>query len=190
MASPDHKTGLAVVVPTSDTRSPTQRKSKQHALNVPRNRLSQVNGNTPPRLMNVSIPPRQPVAVPPARQSNGALFQRQSNGTFRPPARLLNVDQALQFSPFSSIVPSGPGEFPRLLLKQRHLTSSDVIPTPNANLSGSQQIFPSANEHRIARQPLDYLSEELSKTQGKSSMAQRSKHDLLTYLSPDVVTDL
>ena len=190
MASPDHKTGLAVVVPTSDTRSPSQRKSKQHALNVPRNRLSQANGNTPPRLMNVSIPPRQPVAVPPARQSNGALFQRQSNGTLRPPARLLNVDQALQFSPFSSIVPSGPGECPKFLIIQRHLTSSDVIPTPNANLPGSQQMFPTANEHRIARQPLDYLSEELSKTQGKSAIAQRSKHDLLTYLSPDVVTDL
>ena len=190
MASPDHKTGLAVVVPTSDIRSPTQRKIKQHALNVPRNRLSQVNGNTLPR---------QPVAIPPPRQSNGAPFPRQStgvasyqpvNGSLPMKPRLLNVDQALQFSPFSSIVPSGPGECPKFFLEQRHLISLDVIPAPNANLPGSQQIFPTANEHRIARQPLDYLNEELSKTQGQSSIAQRSKHDLLAYLSPDVVTDL
>ena len=200
MASPDHKQGLAVVVPTSDIRSPTQRKSKQHALlNVPRNRLSQVNGNTPPRLMNVGIPPGEPIALSPPRQPNGAPFRRQStgvaslpsaNGTLRPQKRLLNVDQALQFSPFSSIVPSGPREFPSFLLELRYLTSSDIIPTPNANLPGPRHVFPTAKEHRIARQPLDYLSGELSRTQGKSSIAQRSKHDLLAFLGPDIVTDL
>ena len=199
MASPDHKAGLAVVVPTSDSRSPTLKKSKQHALNAHRNRLSQLNGNTPPRVMNASITPRQSVAVPPPRQSNGAPFRRQSNGvapfqrsnaTSPTQPRLLNVDEALQFSPFSSIVPSGPGECSKFFLTQRHLTIPDVVPTPNANLPGSHQIFPTAKEHRIARQPLDYLSEELSKTQGQSSVAQRSKHDLLVYLSPDAVTDL
>ncbi len=42
----------------------------------------------------------------------------------------------------------------------------------------------------MARQPLNYLNEELSKTQGQSSIAQRSKHDLMAYLNPDVITDL
>ena len=119
MASPDHKAGLAVVIPTSDSRSPAQRKSKQNALNVPRNKLSQLNGNTPARLMNANITPRQPFPASPARQSNGTPFGRQSTGVapFQPPnrtlttqPRLLNVDEALQFSPFSSIVPFGPGE--------------------------------------------------------------------------------
>lgn len=199
MASPDHKAGLAVVVPTSDCRSPTQKKSKQHALNVHRNRLSQLSGNTPPRLMNVSITPRQSVVEPPPRQSIGAPFRRQSigvvpsqrsNRTLPTQPRLLNVDEALQFSPFSSIIPSGPGEYSKCFLKQRHLTAPGIIPTPNANLPGSQNIFPTPNEDRIARQPLDYLGEELSKSQGQSSIAQRSKHDLLVYLSPDAVTDL
>lgn len=199
MASPDHKAGLAVVVPTSDCRSPTQKKSKQHALNLHRNRLSQFNGNTPPRLMNVSITPRQSVVEPPPRQSIGAPFRRQSTGvvssqrsnrTLPTHTRLLNVDEALQFSPFSSIVPSGPGEHSKCFLKQRHLTAPGIIPTPNANLPGSQNIFPIADEARTARQPLDYLSGELSKSQGQSSIAQRSKHDLLVYLSPDAVTDL
>lgn len=182
MASPNHKAGLAVVVPTSDNRSPTQRKSKQHALNVPRNRLSQSNGNPPPQLMNVGITPRQPNAVPHARQPNGAPFRRQctgvapfhpSNGTLPTQPRLLSVDEALQFSPFSSIVPFGP----------------NIIPTPNADLPGSQPIFSTSDERHISRQPLEYLGEELSRTQGQSSVAQRSKHELKAYLNPDVITD-
>ena len=119
MASPNHKAGLAVVVPTSDNRSPTQRKSKQHALNVPRNRLSQLNGTTPPRLINVSIPSQQSNAVSPPREPNGAPFRHQSTGQapfhpsnriFPSQPRLLSVDEALQFSPFSSVVPFSPGE--------------------------------------------------------------------------------
>ena len=119
MASPDHKAGLAVVVPISDNRSPTQRKFKQHALNVPRNRFSQSNGNTPPRPTNMGTTPRQPTTLPPARQPNGAPSRQQStgvaslqpsNGKFPTQSRLLSVDEALQFSPFSSIVPFSPGE--------------------------------------------------------------------------------
>ena len=74
--------------------------------------------------------------------------------------------------------------------KQQCLIALDIIPIPNANLPGSQPIFPTSSEHRMSRQPLDYLSDELSRTQGQSSIAQRSKHDLKAYLSPDVVTDL
>ena len=75
-------------------------------------------------------------------------------------------------------------------LKQPRLIALDIIPIPNANLPGSQPIFPTSSEQRMSRQPLDYLSDELSRTQGQSSIAQRSKHDLKAYLSPDVVTDL
>lgn len=74
--------------------------------------------------------------------------------------------------------------------KQSHLTPPDIIPTPNANLPGSQPIFSTSNEHRTSRQPLDYLNEELSRTQGQSSVVHRSKHDLQAYLNPDIVTYL
>lgn len=74
--------------------------------------------------------------------------------------------------------------------KQQRLTPSDIIPTPNANLHGPPSIFTTSNEHRMSRQPLDYLGEELSRTQGQSSIAQRSKHDLKAYLDPHVITDL
>ena len=75
-------------------------------------------------------------------------------------------------------------------LRQSHLTPPDIIPTPNANLPGSQPIYPTANEHHMARQPLTYLNDELSRTKGQSSIAQRSKHELMAYLNPDVTTDL
>ena len=119
MASPEHKAGLAVVIPTSDNRSPTQRKFKQHALNVPRNRLSQSNVITSSRPVNFGSTPRQPNPPPPSKQPNEPSFRRQSNGVapYLPSKgnnptqpRLLNVDQALQFSPFASVVPFGPGE--------------------------------------------------------------------------------
>lgn len=74
--------------------------------------------------------------------------------------------------------------------KQQRLTPPDIIPTPNANLPGSQPIFSTSNEHRISRQPLDYLGEELFRSQGQSSIVQRSKHDLMAYLNPNVITDL
>lgn len=182
MASPNHKVGLAVVVPTSDNRSPTQRKTKQHALNVPRSRLSQLNGHTPLQLINGGITSRQPNALPPARQPNGAPCPRQSNGvaplqpsngSFSIQPKLLSVDEALQFSPFSSIVPFGP----------------DIIPAPDANLPGSQPIFPIPNEYQTSRQSLLFLDEDLSRTQGQSSVAHRSKNDLKAYLNPDVITD-
>ena len=75
-------------------------------------------------------------------------------------------------------------------LKQQCLIPPDVIPTPNANLPGSQPIFSTIHEHGIARQQLDLLNDELSKSKGQSSIAQRSKRDLVAYLNPDVITDL
>lgn len=199
MASTDHKAGLAVVVPTSDNRSPTQRKFKQLALNVPRSRSSQCNGNTPSRPMTVSITPQQPHTGPSARQLNGAPFPRQSTGVapFEPsngnvPTQpgLLSVDEALQFSPFSSIVPFGPSERYYFSSEIQRLIFSDLIPIPNSNIPGSQPPFSTSKEHRISRQPLAYLDEELSRTQGQSSIAQRSKNDLKAYLNPDVITKL
>lgn len=74
--------------------------------------------------------------------------------------------------------------------KQHRLTPPDIIPTPNANLPGSQPIFSTSKEHRTSRQPLEYLDEELSRTQGQSGIAERSKHDLKAYLNPEVITDL
>ena len=74
--------------------------------------------------------------------------------------------------------------------KQQRLTPPDIIPAPNANVPGSQPIFATPNEHRMSRQPLLYLDEDLSRTQGQSSVAQRSKNDLKAYLNSEFITDL
>ena len=100
------------------------------------------------------------------------------------------MDEALQFSPFSSIVPFGPSECYYFSDEIQRLIFADIIPIPNSNLPGSQSPFSTSKEHRISRQSLAYLDEELSRTQGQSSIAQRSKNDLKAYLNPDVITDL
>jgi len=68
--------------------------------------------------------------------------------------------------------------------------SVDIIPTPNARLSSSQPIFPTLPDQSIGRQSLNYLNEELSKTNGQSITAQRVKQDLKPYLDRDMITDL
>ena len=76
------------------------------------------------------------------------------------------------------------------MLYGRHSNNLDIIPAPNVNFSSPHPIFPTLPEQRAARQPLDILDEELAKTRGQSSMAQRAKDDLKSYLSQDVITDL
>lgn len=76
------------------------------------------------------------------------------------------------------------------MLHDQPLTNLDIIPAPTLNFSSPYPIFPTVPEQRAARQPLDILDEELAKTRGQSSMAQRVKDDLKSYLSQDVITDL
>ena len=66
----------------------------------------------------------------------------------------------------------------------------DIIPAPHVNFSSPHPVFPTLPEQHAARQPLDILDEDLAKTRGQSSMAQRAKNDLQSYLSQDVITDL
>lgn len=148
MASPNHKAGLAVVVPASDNRCQPRGKFKQNAFSSPRRLTPQSNGISPNRFSNADscylnglASPRQPNGTSTVRQPT-TLFQQNSlsgrnvqnmNGTKdrqpnvtapQPPSgqaraepngvlparqRLLHVDEALQYSPFSSIVPFNSG---------------------------------------------------------------------------------
>ncbi len=143
MASPNHKAGLAVVVPASDHRSQPRGKVKQNAFNSPRKILTQSNKTIPTRSPNGTpsvpthctgfasqpnrtSPMKEPIAISPLRvqisnvadrpHANGMTLQ-QPNGLVSHelkkvvPARrrLLEVDEALQYSPFSSIVPFSSG---------------------------------------------------------------------------------
>lgn len=151
MASPNHKVGLAVVVPAIDNRSQPCGRMNQNAFHSPRKISTQPNGMTSyrssngtpgvpshftgfasPRQQNRTTSIREPSALSPQHQLRGFAMQN-SNGAGRPHApgmatqqsnesigyelkgvvpprrRLLEVDEALQFSPLSSIVPFGLG---------------------------------------------------------------------------------
>ena len=129
MASPNHKAGLAVVVPATDNRSPPRAKVKQHGFGSPRKVISHSNGYSPHR-QSSGMPPPPPYAngINMPRQTNGTPQAGQLDGTSaQPPSgrpqrsekaralparqRLLGVDEALKFSPLSSIVPFNPGMF-------------------------------------------------------------------------------
>lgn len=151
MASPDHKAGLAVVVPNSDNRSQARGKVKQNIFSTPRKSTCpsasmstgrQAHGSpTAPRISNRPASVQQPNGSPPIKPSNRFLPGQVSNGASpkqpngvgyqqsnivapcqligavsqplkggvpaRP--RLLGVDEALKYSPFSSIVPFSSG---------------------------------------------------------------------------------
>ena len=76
------------------------------------------------------------------------------------------------------------------MLQGQEVNNLDIIPAPNVNFSSPHPIFPTLPEQRAARQPLDILDEDLAKTRGQSSIAQRAKDDIKSYLSQDVITDL
>lgn len=212
MASPNHKAGLAVVVPATN-QSPNRGKMRQHSFSSPRKPISQSNGSISshssqqsngmppppfPRHTNGTPLPRQPNGTATPKQTNGVPFQRrlngpgfqQSNGAVPARPRLLGVDEALKYSPFSSIVPFGSGKHCFREPVKTTFDGLDIIPIPNANLPDSQPLFPNPQEQQTARQPLDYLNEELSRTQGQSNVVQRARDDLMSYLSQDNITDL
>ena len=133
MASPNHKARLAVVVPATGNQTPSRGKAKPHPFSSPRKPTFQCNGLNSsqssqqsngmppppsPRPTKMTASPRQPNGTAPLSQMNGVPFQRRPNAhalqqsdsviTARP--KLLGVNEALQYSPFSSIVPFGTGK--------------------------------------------------------------------------------
>ncbi|KAL9615010.1 MAG: hypothetical protein Q9167_000542 [Letrouitia subvulpina] len=87
--------------------------------------------------------------------------------------RLLTVDEALQFSPFSSIVPFSP----------------DIIPLPNVNLSCSIPTFPAPANKAASRQPLELLERDFAQSQGRSTFAQSSLNQVQSFLDQTEITE-
>lgn len=144
-----------------------------------------------------TLPPthdRSPSHRPEAQHESNQRPQSFLQSTMSPPSRprLLTVDQALQFSPLSSIVPFSPGKYHPSCNDSANPDgrSSDVIPAPNSNLPGPTSVFSSPTERQTARQPLEDLNQELSRNQGRSSAATRAEHDLKALLDSDTITGL
>ncbi|KAL6719140.1 Sister chromatid cohesion protein 2 [Lecanora helva] len=207
MASPNHRAGLAVVVPASDDQSQPRGTVKQNAFTSPRKMTSQpMKMNTPRQAngifhthqpLNVTFVEQQPKDIAPRYAQNGTLQSRKpanevdtqsqsrinhrgsesvhhlvnGRGPNRP--RLFGVEEALQYSPFSSIIPF----------------STDIIPIPNSDLPSSQLRLFTLSEQDLIKGPLACLNEELSHSFRKSELAFNIANDLKTYLDQDVITD-
>ncbi|KAL8689732.1 MAG: hypothetical protein Q9218_004663 [Villophora microphyllina] len=104
-------------------------------------------------------------------QSNGPSGGLKSTRPRQP--RLLNVDEALQYSPFSSIVPFNP----------------NIVPMPHAEVSNSGPILSSPSDRETARQPLNLLDSDVTKTQGSSSLVQNTLGVVKGYLDSSQVTE-
>lgn len=119
----------------------------------------------------------------------------------RPHLQLPTVDEALQYSPLSSIVPFSPGMLLRLSgmfpisnfnefiweLISSHL---DIIPFPNSHLSYTQPIFDTAAARHLVNQQLDDLDRDLISNPNQSNLARRTLSDLLPYLNQKAITPL
>lgn len=119
----------------------------------------------------------------------------------RPHLQLPTVDEALQYSPLSSIVPFSPGMPLRLCgisviskfseyvweLISSHL---DIIPFPNSHLSYTEPIFDTAAARHLANQQLDIIDRDLISNPNQSNLARRTLRDLLPYLDQKAITPL
>ena len=117
---------------------------------------------------------------------------------FRPPT----VDEALQYSPLSSIVPFSPSEQPSPL--HTGLSRSDIsflivhdtdsyqgiIPFPSAGPPSSSSIFTTHEERRAARRALDSFNTESSNTHSTSARLQKTLQDLQQLLNAEELTQL
>jgi hypothetical protein len=121
---------------------------------------------------------------------------RQATGVNESHTRLLTVEEALQFSPLSSVVPFNPGwcllcilTVYANLLKSK-LMRQVIIPSLIANIPSSQPIFSSPSEQHAARQHVQLLDRELTQGQRESGLAQLALKSIKPYLDQDSITNL
>lgn len=122
---------------------------------------------------------------------NGSNGTSSSNGTRRKRAKVLTVDEALPYSPFSSVVPFNSGSFDTMTpLSMLNLLPSDIIPLPSIGLRSSTSIFPTPAHRDAARQGLESLNREAQDPSNTSGRLQKSLHELKELLTPEGVTKL
>ncbi|KAH7355114.1 hypothetical protein BKA65DRAFT_234187 [Rhexocercosporidium sp. MPI-PUGE-AT-0058] len=97
--------------------------------------------------------------------SNGA---QPMNGSRRRYARVLTVDEALPYSPFSSVVPF----------------NSDIIPSPSIGLRSSTSLFQTSTDRDEGRRVLETLNRDAQDPSNTSERLQKSLNDLKELLKP------
>ncbi|CZT45548.1 related to sister chromatid cohesion protein [Rhynchosporium secalis] len=97
--------------------------------------------------------------------SNGASV---TNGPRRGYAKVFTVDEALPYSPFSSVVPF----------------NSDIIPSPSIGVRSSASLFSTPTEREEGRQVLETLNRDAQHSNNTSERLQKSLNDLKELLKP------
>ena len=132
--------------------------------------ISNTNGNIPRQVV------KDPNVIHVKKHlttSNGATPQPlpQNPPQFQQP-RLLTVDEALQYSPFASIIPFNP----------------QAIPIPSAAHLSSASLLDSGSFGEAARQQLSRIDEELIRCKGNSALAIEAYNELRPLLDKDDLT--
>lgn len=138
---------------------------------------------------NHQLPLRKSQSV---QSSPPAAGTQQYCGKPRPHPRLLNVDEALQYSPLSSIVPLSLGKISSVGsdVKSQVLIAIDTIPTPNAHVVVSQLVYSTPAEQQASRRSLEFLNSSLETSRGQSELSQTVLKKLQSFLNQNAVTDL
>jgi cohesin loading factor subunit SCC2 len=119
---------------------------------------------------------------------NGSSMQNVPRRTrTRPPT----VNEALPFSPFSSVVPFNSGACSQPLsyhpFNLLTIPPSDIIPIPSIGLRSSASLFSTPAERDEARQGLESLNREAANTGQTSQRLQQTLDDLKQLLQPENV---
>ncbi|KAI9797426.1 MAG: Sister chromatid cohesion protein 2 [Piccolia ochrophora] len=109
---------------------------------------------------------------PYAQGTRSSHPSRPSNGPSQQRVRPLTVDEALQYSPLSSIVPFGP----------------DPIPLPTVGCQGTTSIFLTPEDRKTSRRTLRELDHEMSRQGPSSYLIQKAMQDIQSLLDPEELT--
>ncbi|KAN0096308.1 hypothetical protein V8E51_015113 [Hyaloscypha variabilis] len=101
--------------------------------------------------------------------ANGSNGAPPMNGSRSRRSRVLTLDEALPYSPFSSVVPF----------------NSDIIPLPSVGLRSSTSLFSSPADRERGRQDLESLNRQAQDPHNTSERLQKSLDDLKELLKPE-----
>lgn len=112
------------------------------------------------------------------------------NGSGLAGPRIMTIEEALPYSPFTSVVPFNSGD--SLLFNYLAPTNieADIIPLPRVGLRSSVPIFANSQEREEARRGLEVLNQEAREPQSTSQKLQDSLNELKELLKPEGITRL
>lgn len=117
-----------------------------------------------------------------------------SKGYEAMPARPFTVDEALPFSPLSSVVPFNSGtRYLQDNLYKWWSTSNiflDIIPLPTIGLQASASLFTTTSEQQEARRGIEYLNQQYRSAGNSSDYFQEFIKDAQDLLDPNKLTKL